>query len=234
MASSRDPPHSLDEHGTALASRNTPRRTKNARARDTIRLPESIRADRIALRLTLDPDQRGFEGDARYALALAKTTDWIELHAVELEVQDVEARIGDRRVEARVEPHPECETIVLRFASRLPAGDVRVDLDFAGRVRDDLRGLYRGSDPRTPYLATQLCPTDARRLFPSFDEPGTKARYAIEVTAPAEQFVLANEPVAARSHPRDGVRTWRFEETPPLSAYLVAIAVGRVRENRLA
>lgn len=226
MASSRDPPHSLDEHGTALASRNTPRRTKNARARNTIRLPESLRADRIALRLTLDPEQRGFEGDARYALALAKTTDWIELHAVELEVRDVEARIGDRRVEARVEPHPECETIVLRFEERLPAGEVVLSLAFAGRVRDDLRGVYRGSDPRTPYLATQLCPTDARMLFPCLDEPGTKARYAIEVTAPADQFVLSNAPVASRGRAKNGVRTWRFEETPPLSAYLVAIAVG--------
>lgn len=213
-----------------LAAQNTTRTKK----RRTLRLPDGVRAERIELHLDLDPGKRRFRGRAGYELVLEDASSWIELHAVELDVRNVRARVAGRSVDAAVEPHPECETILLRFASRLPAGDVRVDLDFAGRVRDDLRGLYRGSDPRTPYLATQLCPTDARRLFPSLDEPGTKARYAIEVTAPADQFVLANAPVAARSRPRDGVRTWRFEETPPLSAYLVAIAVGPFEVSRVA
>lgn len=201
--------------------------------RRTIRLPDGVRAERIALRLELAPTKRRFQGAADYALELEASTSWIELHAVELNVRNVRARIADRIVEATVEPHPECETIVLRFASRLPAGSVSLSLEFAGRVRDDLRGLYRGSDPDTPYLATQLCPTDARRLFPCLDEPGTKARYAIEVTAPADQSVLSNAPVASRGRARDGVRTWRFEETPPLSVYLVAIAMGPFEVSRV-
>ena len=213
-----------------MAARNTPR----PKPRKTIRLPESVRAERIELRLDLDPTKRRFRGEADYAFVLEKATSWIELHAVELDVRNARARIGDRVVEATVEAHPECETIVLRFAARLSPGEVRVSLSFSGRVRDDLRGLYRGSDRRTPYLATQLCPTDARRFFPCLDEPGTKARYAIEVTAPADQFVLANAPVAKRGPARDGVRTWRFEETPPLSVYLVALAVGPFEVSRIA
>lgn len=203
------------------------------KSRKTIRLPDSVRAELISLKLDLDPAKRRFHGGARYDLVLEKATSWIELHAVELDVRDVRACVEDRSVEAEVEAHPECETIVLRFASRLPAGEVALSLSFRGRVRDDLRGLYRGSDPDTPYLATQLCPTDARRLFPCLDEPGTKARYAIEVTAPADQLVLSNAPVASRSRARDGLRTWRFEETPPLSVYLIAIAVGPFEVSRV-
>ncbi|MEM9176510.1 MAG: M1 family metallopeptidase, partial [Myxococcota bacterium] len=217
-----------------MDSRNTPRPNARRKKRNTIRLPETLRAERIALAFDLDPAKRRFRGRARYAFVLDEATTWLELHAVELDVQGVRAQVGDREIAARVEPHPECETVVLRFDARLPAGAFALSLSFAGRVRDDLRGLYRGSDPKTRYLATQLCPTDARRFFPCLDEPGTKARYTIEVTAPEDQFVLSNAPVASRGRARDGVRTWRFEETPPLSVYLVAIAVGPFEVSRVA
>lgn len=209
------------------ARRQTPRRT--------LRLPAGVRAERIELELDLDPRRSPFEGQARYALELDRATRWIELHAADLQIDSVRACAdGGDEIEAEVEAHPECETIVLRFERRLPAGRIALSLQFRGRVRDDLRGLYRGSDPDVPYLATQLCPTDARRFFPCLDEPGTKARYAIRVTAPSEQVVLSNAPVAHRGRDRNGRRTTVFEETPPLSAYLVAVAVGPFEVSRRA
>ena len=77
-----------------------------------------------------------------------------------------------------------------------------------------------------PWLATQLCPTDARRFFPAFDEPGIKARYRVSVTAPADLAVISNAPVESQDAVADGRRTWHFEPTPPLSSYLLAVAVG--------
>jgi len=203
--------------------------------RHTRRLPTWLRAERIDLDVDLDPKAARFSGEARHALVLDRATDWIELHAAELDVDQVSALAPKGEdLFAEVEPHPECETIVLRFAKRLPAGRVALTIRFAGRVRDDLRGVYRGSDADTPYLATQLCPTDARRFFPCLDEPGTKARYAIKVTAPANDVVLSNAPISRRGRARDGRRTTTFEETPPLSAYLVAIAVGPFEVSRPA
>ena len=198
-----------------------------ARPRRTLRLPTTVHPERIALDLVLDPRRRPFRGEARYELELDRATAWIELHAAELDVTGVRVRLADgRTIAGRVEPHPECETIVLRFDARLPAGACALSLRFRGRTRDDLRGLYRSSDRRAPWLATQLCPTDARRLFPCFDEPGTKARYTVRVSAPAELVVLSNGPVATRSRAKAGRRTTTFAETPPLSVYLLAVAVG--------
>ncbi len=199
------------------------------RARQTLRLAEHIRPQTIDLHFELDPTRPDFRGEARYRLQLDRACRQIELHSVELDVASVCARVGSSHesIEGRVEAHPECETIVLRFGRRLPAGEIQLELRFRGRVRNDLRGLYRSTDRERPWLASQLCPTDARRFFPCFDEPGTKARYAIRVTAPARETVLSNAPIAKRSKPRaDGRRTTEFEWTPPLSAYLVAVAVG--------
>lgn len=210
------------------------------RPRRTLRLPSHVAPRTIDLHLNLDPapKTRAFSGHAGYALDLKRASSTIELHSAELRVSNVFCEITHdgttMRIDAAVEAHPECETIVLRFAQRLPAGQIRLSLDFRGQVRSDLRGLYRGSDPETPWLASQLCPTDARRLFPCFDEPGTKARYRISIKAPADQFVLANSPVEHTSRAIDGFRITTFAETPPLSVYLIAVAVGPFEVSRIA
>lgn len=216
-----------------------PPRTATPRPRRTLRLPGTIVAKTIELHLELDPRSRSFRGQARYALEVAEATNSIELHSAELAVRDVECVVGgcgiaSEPIKGRVEAHPECETILLRFDRTLDPGSLSLSLRFRGRVRDDLRGLYRGSDRKTPWLASQLCPTDARRLFPCFDEPGTKACYSISVSAPADQVVLSNAPIKKRSPILGGKRTTYFEPTPPLSVYLVAVAVGPFEVSRIA
>lgn len=203
-----------------------------SRPRRTSRLPPHVRPEAAALHLHLDPLARGFGGEITYTLSLERPCRLIELHAADLTISSVRIENGDFSARGRVELHPECETVVLRFDRLLRAGHTRLSLRFRGRVRDDLRGLYRGTDPTQPWLATQLCPTDARRVFPTFDEPGIKARYTIEVTAPSDQTVLSNAPVQKRSRPSEGHRTTTFATTPPLSAYLVAVAVGPFRASR--
>ena len=231
----------MHEDGSPLKKRkpqrpaSAPRTKASARHRRTLRLPGHVRPTTIHLHFDLDPTRKHFHGDARYRLRLDKPTRQIELHCAELEIDRVSARscaaletdVCSESIDGRVEAHPECETILLRFETRLPAGETELELRFRGGVRDDLRGLYRSTDRDRPWLASQLCPTDARRVFPCFDEPGTKARYSIRVTAPADQTVLSNAPIARQSPKRaDGRRTTEFEATPPLSAYLIAVAVG--------
>jgi puromycin-sensitive aminopeptidase len=185
-----------------------------------------VRAQAIDLHFELDPAQTRFRGEARYTLHLDKRRRSLELHAADLRVSAVRLRIGGELLTPRLEVHPENETILLHFDRLLPADAVRLELRFAGRVRRDLRGLYRSTDETEPWLATQLCPTDARRFFPCFDEPEWKAQYRIRVTAPRDQTVISNAPVDFEEELEDGRKLVQFERTPPLSAYLIAVAVG--------
>lgn len=202
------------------------RRTQPRSRPRTNRLTKDVRAQTIDLHFELDPEQKRFRGDARYALVLDKRRRSLELHSADLRISAVRLRVGGDVLTPRVEIDPERETLTLHFDRMLPADAVRLELRFEGRVRNDLRGLYRSTDASEPWLATQLCPTDARRLFPCFDEPEWKAQYRIRVTAPADQTVISNAPVDFEEKTEDGRKWVQFERTPPLSSYLVAVAVG--------
>lgn len=73
---------------------------------------------------------------------------------------------------------------------------------------------------RPEFLYTLLVPARARELFPCFDQPDLKARFALSLVVPSSWAALANSPGALT----DGV--WRFETTEPLSTYQFAFAAG--------
>lgn len=195
-------------------------------SRSKHRLSPGVRPQSAELRFELDPSKPGFSGEARYALQLDRATRTLELHAADLSVSRASARCDGRALKARIELRPGEERLRLHFERPLPAGAVRLELAFRGRVRRDLRGLYRSTDRENPWLATQLCPTDARRFFPAFDEPAMKLRYRIAATVPSDQTVLSNSPVEFEEDAGRGKKTVHFAPTPPLSAYLIALLVG--------
>ncbi len=195
-------------------------------SRSNPRLSPHVRPQSAELRFELDPARPGFRGEARYALQLGRATRVLELHAADLNVSRASARCDGLSLKARIEMRPRDERIRLHFERPLAAGPVRLELVFRGRVRRDLRGLYRSSDRESPWLATQLCPTDARRFFPAFDEPALKLRYRIAATVPADQTVISNSPIEFEEEAARGRKTVHFAPTPPLSAYLVALVVG--------
>jgi puromycin-sensitive aminopeptidase len=67
-------------------------------------------------------------------------------------------------------------------------------------------------------------------MFPCFDEPDRKARFAIRVTTPARYEAVSNGPVASVAR-RGRRKTVEFAETPPLSTYLIALVVGELEAS---
>ncbi|CAN0404549.1 unnamed protein product [Ascophyllum nodosum] len=66
---------------------------------------------------------------------------------------------------------------------------------------------------------TQFEATDARRVFPCWDEPAAKARFELEVLAPLNRTVISN------TYAGDDVQRGDAE-TPVMSTYLLALVVG--------
>jgi puromycin-sensitive aminopeptidase len=91
----------------------------------------------------------------------------IVLHAIALELQQVELRFGGRVLRPRLTVRPVSESVVLSFDEPLPAGQAELQLRWTGRFTDGLRGLYLAE----AVAATQFEAADARRVFPCFDEP---------------------------------------------------------------
>ncbi|OQV25529.1 Aminopeptidase N [Hypsibius exemplaris] len=104
-----------------------------------------------------------------------------------------------------------------------------VSLKFSGKLNDDLRGFYRSKYERegtTSWLATtQFQPTDARRAFPCFDEPGFKATFDITIVRPANMISISNMEVIRQDPRADGLVADVFNRTLPMSTYLLAFVV---------
>ncbi|TMA25532.1 MAG: M1 family metallopeptidase, partial [Deltaproteobacteria bacterium] len=184
------------------------------------RLPLDVKPIRYAVHLAPDLKAGTFEGRMELEVQLEKPRREIHLHAIGLEISRARAR-GAAKAAARGEA--ESETLTLELEQELPPGRHILDIAWRGKFTPGLRGLYRAG----PVAVTQFEAADARRVFPCFDEPAFKARWAIQLVGlPEGVTALSNGAVVKDEKEPDGGRTVQFAETPPLSSYLIALCIG--------
>jgi aminopeptidase N len=113
----------------------------------------------------------------------------------------------------------------------LPAGPLTVEVIADCTYERVGVGLHRAVDPadRQVYLYTHFEPFDAHKVFACFDQPDLKGALTVSVRAPVGWEVCGNARVLGRDDHGDGTRTWRFNGTPPLPTYLMAVAAGDYR-----
>jgi puromycin-sensitive aminopeptidase len=196
-------------------------------------LPSNVKP--IGYRLTLEPDLETFtfKGEETIELEVAEATSSVTLNAIELDIQACRMTSGNGDpITPRATTFDEtAETATFEFEADIPAGRARLELKFTGELNDRLLGFYRSSytdvDGSERYLATtQFEATDARRAFPCWDEPSTKATFDVTLLVPASLEAVSNMPVASETEARSGMKSVRFEETPVMSTYLLAFIVG--------
>ncbi|HEX8143504.1 MAG TPA: M1 family aminopeptidase [Pyrinomonadaceae bacterium] len=90
---------------------------------------------------------------------------------------------------------------------------------------------YVDREDNSEYLYTLFVPSDASTAFPCFDQPDLKARFQLEMTAPASWKVISNtlEEEIKIFEGRNTKQT-RFGQTQPISTYLFAFAAGPFEE----
>ena len=196
-------------------------------------LPEGVTPTAYRIDLRTDPAADTFSGTVEIDVRLDEPTRRIYLHALGPDVSSAIAVLeGDGEVPATFEGDlAEGGVSKLVFDSELPAGDVTLKMAYTAPFNLGLAGLYKAASNGTPYLATQMEAIDARRAFPSFDEPRFKTPWTISVTAPADQKVVANAPEVSATTLEDGWVRHDFAPTRPIQSYLVALAVGPYDER---
>ena len=121
----------------------------------------------------------------------------------------------------RVRPRP------FTVPERLGEGQATIQISYTGVLNDQLRGFYISKANGRKYAASQMEATDARRAFPSFDEPIFKATFDISMTVPVGDTAISNGKVTSDTPgPQPGTHTLTFARTPRMSSYLVALLVG--------
>ena len=166
-------------------------------------LPKTVVPVRYVLLLDLDPARDDFTGRADIDIDARQPVQAVVLHAHDLVASRTEITQGGRTRSLQVGPGPIKQSWALAPADAMPIvpGRYTLRIDYRGNVNRSGVGLYRadyvaaGKPART--LATQLESIDARKVFPSFDEPAFRAVFELSVRAPRGLAQSAN---ARREH----------------------------------
>jgi len=168
-----------------------------------------------------------FKGRATITARTVTSTRAVTLHATELTLGDVRITAGGRTQTATVSMDAARETATLTVPEPLAEGPVTIDISYTGVLNDKLRGFYKSVANGRTYAVTQMEPTDARRAFPSFDEPRFKATFDISLTVGTGDTVISNgRQLTDQPGPEPDTHTVTFARTPKMSTYLVAMLVG--------
>jgi aminopeptidase N/puromycin-sensitive aminopeptidase len=191
------------------------------------RLPETARPENYKLTFNPDLESAKFEGDETITLRVLKATSEITLNSAEIDFHEVTITSGGATQKAKVTPDKEKEMVVLSVEKPLAAGPATVHITYTGILNSEMRGFYLGKDDQgRKYAATQFEATDARRAFPSFDEPDYKATFDISVIADKGLATISNQKVASDTPGPGPKHTVRFATTAKMSSYLAALVVG--------
>lgn len=188
----------------------------------SLRLPESVRPTRYSVELTLAPGKEDFSGRIDIDLTITAPQPVIWLNAIGLNV--AEARLGGQK--AQVIPGND-QVIGVAPAAPVQPGKTTLRMIYSGKIsRSSSAGIFQLEEDKRSYIFTQFEPTDARRAFPCFDEPGIKTPWEISLRVPRQFLAVSNYPQASESDAGGGMKLVRFAATRPLPAYLIAFGVG--------
>jgi aminopeptidase N len=191
------------------------------------RLPETVRPESYKLVLTPDLKAATFSGSESIEITVKEPVSTITLNAVEIAFQSVTVTAAGKPQKATVTLDAQKEQATFTFPEKLPAGKATLSIAYTGILNGELRGFYLSKTDRRNYAVSQFEAPDARRAFPSFDEPALKATYDISLVIDSNDTAISNGPIVSdKPGPADGKHTLHFATTPKMSTYLVAFMVG--------
>ncbi|TSS72689.1 Aminopeptidase N [Bagarius yarrelli] len=187
-----------------------------------------------------------FEGNSTVRFKCVKDTWTIILHAVDLSIDKVVVTHSNTSENIGVERytlHQDSHFFEILLKKQLVGNGDYYDLFtiFKGELYDDLTGLYMshytevidGEEEKRFLVASQLQATEARKVFPCFDEPALKAVFNITIIHRPNTKALSNGKLDNERYV-DG-DMWiasTFAPTPIMSTYLLAFTVNEfISEN---
>jgi len=185
--------------------------------------------------LTLKPDMQAlvFQGRETVDIKVLAPTRRLVLNQLGLQVSAASlAPVGDSRRSERpsVQTDDAAQTLTLTFPAALPVGPYRLTLAYSGRIGQQGQGLYvvryRSGHGERQMLATQMEATDARRMFPGWDEPAFRATFRMNAVVPRPLMAVSNTPVTRETRLPGGLKEVSFGQTPPMASYLVVLVIG--------
>ncbi len=191
------------------------------------RLPKTVVPIDYQVAIVPDAASKTLTGTETIAVEVRRPVTTIVLNSLNERLHDVRLD-GTPAASVRSDDVQQLTTIAL--ARPATAGRHVLAFAYDGKLETAPQGLfvqpYRAPGGATgTMLSTQFEATDARRMFPCWDEPAFRATFQLTATVPAAWTNLSNMPVASRVV-HGALATTRFERSPKMPTYLVEYSAG--------
>ena len=194
-------------------------------------LPKQVVPRHYTLWIEPDLAARTTRGTARIEMEALQPVRDLTLNALELTI-DSAALVDDpaHPQRLRVQIDLEKQTLTLTPSAALAAGSHTISIAYRGKIGVQAEGFFVDKYPTASgdkfMLGTQFEPTDARRVFPCWDEPVYRATYDITLAVSEKLMAVSNMPVVRESPIDHGLKEVTFARTPAMASYLVALYAG--------
>ena len=192
------------------------------------RLPKDVLPKTYRIRIEPDIGRAVFTGSVEIEIAVRTPVRTFTLNALGLTIRSATLD-GDGKLSPEVDAAKHFLTLTPR--AEVAAGAHKLRIEFSGAMTEQPQGIFltRFQLPDGKWskaLVTQMEPSDARRMFPCWDEPVFRAAFQLTAIVPAQHTALFNMPATGELPLGDGRKEITFGTTPPMASYLVAFASG--------
>ncbi|HUY11138.1 MAG TPA: M1 family metallopeptidase [Candidatus Dormibacteraeota bacterium] len=167
-------------------------------------------------------------GNERIVVDVVKATKTVVVDALQTSVQS--AKI-DGISASSVKIGKKSERITMNFPRAISVGKHTLTIAYTATVQNSSQGLfvqkYQDENGKpAEMIGTQMEATDARRMFPGWDEPAFRAKFHLTATVPRAWTAVSNMPIAKSVNVGAASKRVTFETTPPMSTYLLVLCAG--------
>ncbi len=192
-------------------------------------LPKSVVPRHYTLRIQPDLEDRTTYATARIEIEVLQPVTELVLNANDLTIDSAELA-DDPAAPQALAPVIDTAVHTLTLPVTLAPGPHVITFTYRGKIGTNAEGFFVDKYP-TPtgeklMLGTQFEPTDARRVFPCWDEPVYRATYDIHLVVSKKLMAVSNMPIAKEIDLGPDQKEVIFDRTPAMASYLVAIYAG--------
>lgn len=200
------------------------------------KLPKDVVPLQYAAHLRPNVDARTFLGSQTVEIEVLKETSTIMLNASGLHIDA--ASLSGKGISARkLAPllDEQQQTLSFKLAQPLAPGRYQLALKFHGAIHREARGLfhldYKAGKADKTMIATNMAPSDTRRLLPSWDEPAFRASFKLTVDLPGNYKAYSNTPLEKQEKLEGGMQRHSFALTPKMPSYLLVLVAGELERS---
>jgi aminopeptidase N len=191
------------------------------------RLPKNVIPIDYKISITPDAATHRLAGTESITLEFTQATDKIQFNSLNQTLSHV---MLDGKPVKSVVSDDDAQLTIVMLMKPAKAGRHTLGFAYSGKIETKPVGLFaqeyvKPDGGKGMLLSTQLEATDARRMFPCWDEPAFRATYQLSATVPAAWAVDSNMPVARRDV-HGNLATTVFARTPKMSSYLLEFSSG--------